>query len=357
MERSVILSVVFSVAISACGGDAGTGDNTDEGSGGSPGPVADAALDVSSSVGGSTADAKAADHVLVDTIAPAPDVRDAAGASHVGTACSTTTDCTPDLGSGLFCSADGLSSVSMSPGTKLPDPACVSLGCTRPATGIPFCDNGHGYCQEWGTDPTTFCFPLCVSVDGAAVVGCTGKDACNSRWSTADSNGVRTGYGFCYGGCTSDADCKGGDFCQKESGYCDTTLLTYTKQLGEFCTSNLTDCWCHWGAGGVAGYCTQFCRTGDAAAACPAGFACDPELGAITRSGQAITRKISPGLGALCLQNCSTDADCPGVGMFKCWASAGMTQKACHSYADPRVPPDSGVEAGADGATDAGGDH
>jgi hypothetical protein len=144
--------------------------------------------------------------------------------------------------------------------------------------------------------------------------------------------------------------------CQKESGYCDKTLLTYPKQLGEFCTSNVTDCWCHWGEGGVAGYCTQFCLTG-AAGACPTGFACDPELGAVTTSGQVITRKISPGLAALCLQNCATDADCPGVGMFQCWASAGMTQKTCHGYADPRVPPDSGLEAGADGATDAGGDH
>jgi hypothetical protein len=188
----------------------------------------------------------------------------------------------------------------------------------------------------------TVCLPQCRHADGEPPEGCVGNDTCYSDSFSVDSHNAVVGYGYCYGGCRSDADCKGGDFCETVTGLCNRTTWTMPKPPGAPCSSS-SDCWCMFGDGQMEGYCLNACVTASTTRGCSAGATCDPELIANVLDGRIVSRTVSPSIAGLCLLDCTADKDCPSGG-FYCWAAPGMAQKTCHRFRDPRVPRDAASE-------------
>jgi hypothetical protein len=204
-------------------------------------------------------------------------------------------------------------------GTIYPDPVCLGRGCDiGDGTSIMGCDHDLGVCLDDGA--SGICLGACAfGADGGALTTpCVGKDACNVLGWGKDASGKLQGVGYCFGGCTADADCKAGNKCQKESGLCVKTVLTYTKAVGDPCTDadakSPAKCECLYLTTTKKGYCSSFCKVGDATTSCPTGFTCSPGLPTKdSTDGSALFSKDPTGIGANCLKNCTTDADCTTI--------------------------------------------
>lgn len=267
------------------------------------------------------------DRVAVDS--GRPTVADAGtDPGTTGLACSSNTECDPrNAGEEApYCST------TLPSGSLYPTPVCIGMPCD-PGDGstIRQCDRGTGVCLA--SDEGGLCLPECrFKDDGAVPVGCEAGNACNIYGWGALEDGSVIGVGYCFGGCRSDADCKRtGERCQVEDGLCRTTIVTYTKALGDACTvttSGNPGCNCIASRTGQ-GYCTRVCRVGEAGT-CPTGFSCDSGLPRTKLLADDIVFSKAPaGISAYCLKNCTTDADCTALGAH-CDESAGMMgQRTC----------------------------
>lgn len=236
----------------------------------------------------------------------------------VGKVCSVDTDC--ELGFGeaddKFCSKTAFTS-----GDTV-NPTAVCLGaCPRPTgDSLTPCDDGQGICLSTGT--AGICFPYCQVAAGGAPQGCVGKNKCNAI-GFGVVQGTVTAVGYCFGGCTSDADCENGDKCQKEDGTCSkpANLVTYTKQVGDTCTrpatGSSTECNCLALGAGQAGVCGHYCLTGTADDAgiagggCPTGFICNGSFPKTSSTGTALFATQPAGVSGNCEKACNVDGDCP----------------------------------------------
>lgn len=187
---------------------------------------------------------------------------------------------------------------------------CVVPSCS-PVTDsktIHYCDgpddpSSPGMCLPYAGSGS-ICLPKCTyDKSGGAAVGCAGKNAC---W--ADTGAPENGTGYCFGGCTKDADCQDGQKCQVDQGLCLQGVTPPTKNIGDACTKSDTNalvCNCLYGTGNT-GYCSSFCVVGGPA--CPAGYSCDSlELRAYGYSTP------NPGTAGYCTKTCAGDAGstCP----------------------------------------------
>lgn len=221
--------------------------------------------------------------------------------------CTTDADCD-------FVDA-GINKCSTSlPVPALPTPRCVSACDPGDGTKLVYCDGDTAMCSKALGDPV--CLPLCVfKNDGAPPLGCEGLNACNPYAFGRDTTtGDFVGVGYCLGGCKADSECPKSTVCQTETSWCVRTRTTYTKTLGEACTSD-TECACFKSSSG--GYCTRACRVGDTP--CPAGYTCDPAL-------PTDFTKLPTGLLGRCLKDCTSDADCINS---KCQQNGGVDHKTC----------------------------
>jgi hypothetical protein len=224
----------------------------------------------------------------------------------VGKGCTTNDDCAPMRSGTNFCSNDG----SFAYGTLYPTPVCLGRSCDRvPGAAITRCDDGHGICVE-NTTLASVCLPACTfDGSGAPPRGCVGLDACIAL---GVEGGV--GVGYCLGGCTRDEDCTLGDICQRDLGFCLRSPFARTMDFGVACTAGTNppevECNCLFPApvSGL-GYCTQFCRVGDARTACPTGHRCSAQVPATLGAEPA-------GMGGNCLRECATDSDCLAINAY-----------------------------------------
>lgn len=244
-----------------------------------------------------------------------------------GKACTSDSDC--DV------TRDGVNKCSdhlFGGGSYSPAPACVGVDCVAGDGTTPTpCDGDTGWCFSTGGGgggSGGICIGGCSfdATSGAAPKGCVVGDVCNYFAHTTDPSGAVRGLGYCFGGCKVDSDCKvRGDRCQIEQGLCMGRLTTFTKKLGDPCTSADAakfppPCNCLAPASGN-GYCTTYCEIGGAA--CPSGYTCDALLPAKDPSSGAPLFSAAPkGLAGFCLKNCTSDADCTALG-GTCGAVAG----------------------------------
>jgi hypothetical protein len=246
---------------------------------------------------------------------------DGATSSYDGTSgkrCQSNADCKGPSGPGVNVCSTSLNIPAF------PTPVCVSPVVCNPGTDgqVHYCDgpddpSSPGVCYAVDRPPEAnrgVCFPQClIPTDGSSVPAsaCQGKNTCNYYGTRVDpaSHGT-VAVGFCYGGCTADADCPANTKCQMNTEECRTTVTPPTKAVGAACTT--TDaasdvCACDYGPSGN-GYCIQACIVGSTTAGCPAGYVCDTGVPASVSGAQA-----DPGLGGNCLATCSVDGGaCPG---------------------------------------------
>jgi len=118
-----------------------------------------------------------------------------------------------------------------------------------------------------------------------------------------------TGAGYCWGGCTQDADCQNGQKCQTDRGECVEGVTPPTKTFGEACVAsdlNTGACNCLYGTSNT-GYCSSMCIEGGPA--CPQGSVCDT-LEARTYGYST----ANTGMGGYCAIACGADAGvCPST--------------------------------------------
>lgn len=255
---------------------------------------------------------------------------DDAGGQYDGTtgkACSTDADCHSPGGPGVnVCTNDGTIFQS---GALFPTPFCFLPAKCDPGTdgGIHFCDgpddpSSPGVCLPTTTPAETgmgICLPQCnFKPDGSAATGCIGKDTCSIYGIGADSSGNPLGIGYCYGGCTSDADCSAAasttpQHCQVDEGIC-LTAVTSDLPAGTGCNSASTPapaCNCITNTNTDLGYCASFCATAGSAtvASCPSGWVCDASLPTtITNAADASVAgwtSANPGMAGYCAPSCS----------------------------------------------------
>ncbi len=291
--------------------------------GASPPSAADAASDAAS------------DAAAIDV---APEVGDAANEAApviddtVGDPCTADSQC-DKTGQGLStCSSD-----TFVAGSVFPTPVCLSDGCdVGDGTAAALCDGARGVCLGAVGQPGS-CFPKCTfDGTGAAPKGCQGLDACNMYDWSVGASGI-AGVGYCYGGCTKSADCAAGEQCQLETGECVTKTDTYTKKVGDPCTdadasATPPHCNCNYDTTTKQGYCTSFCKVGDASVLCPVGFTCSAQLPTTDKAGKPLFSTQPAGIAGSCLKSCAADADCTALGGY-CADLAGG--KACVPGARP----------------------
>ena len=218
--------------------------------------------------------------------------------------------CTSD---GLFGSAGG--------NNLYPSSVCLDIASCDPGTdgNLHFCDgpdspSSPGVCLSTGTAGMGICLPQCAfKPDGSAATGCVGKDVCQVAGFQADpaNPNAAIGVGYCFGGCTSTADCGTGQSCQTDSGLCLKTL-TSDPAVGTACNQNATPaptCNCLSNTTTGLGFCAQFCKTGGPA--CPTGEICDTQL-PITLTGTndasiAGWTTANSGMGGFCSPKCKVD--------------------------------------------------
>lgn len=249
---------------------------------------------------------------------------------HVGATCASDDDCSPRGAS--VCATHPIESTPNAPTFELslPDPVCIMTSCTIPS-GAPLCANGEGFCYQSYPGAPTDCLPLCTYRESAGASLCPGADSCQIRYVDGSTSEL-VGYGICYFGCQSDADCKQGTHCQREYGGCIATPLAFAGSPGEPCT--IADdgvlCNCLYTDRTGAGYCTSSCVTGGSSSSCPAGFVCDVELPSASATGtKSFLEPPPPGLRGYCLKTCAGDTDCAALSS-SCLFSGGMTQATCH---------------------------
>jgi hypothetical protein len=209
-----------------------------------------------------------------------------------------------DCAAGLRCTSD-------LPDPLFPEPVCI--GPCTPAAGPSFCDGIRGLCVPVGSGGA--CVPACRFDSGVAASGCLGRDLCIPYVSTTSTEI----FGLCDGYCVTNNDCDHG-VCQPETGNCVATRRTYTKTVGASCVQGANDCYCMQHPDAANGVCTRVCRS-DGGSACPTGFSCDAQL-------PTAYTAIPAGVQGHCLKNCTTDADCTGLGS-KCLQSGGVARKTC----------------------------
>ncbi|MBI2396045.1 MAG: hypothetical protein HYV09_41160 [Deltaproteobacteria bacterium] len=303
-------------------------------------PAADAGVDVTEVGDTARPDTGVADTGTPDT--------GSTGGDHGGTTgkpCSTNDECDV-TGDGVnMCSIDWYAL-----GSLYPDPVCFGTECAPPEPGsIAACDDGKGWCIDYESGVTR-CFAQChFDTDReTAATGCIGKNACNFHGWTKDEGGPWRGTGYCFGGCTADADCPSGHKCQTEWGECVLKAKHWvaTKAVGEPCTSAdrgtstkppTCSCWMSISLG--KGYCTEFCKVGDSPSSCPDGFTCDALL---PDSEPAPFTAAAKGLAGVCTKNCTDDSECVALGAY-CERGAGMPRKTCQFGSRPGGPVDAGV--------------
>jgi hypothetical protein len=245
-----------------------------------------------------------------------------------GNACSADSDC--DL------HGDGTNACSTSAfgqDTLFPTPICIGRACA-PGDGskIVRCDGDAGICIA--SDTEGVCLPSCT-FDDTTVSGCKGKNGCVPRAVASDASGKPSGIGYCYGGCTEDADCPSGNVCQPETMLCVKTKAVFGKTIGSPCADGdeipdgATDtCDCLQAieptTGELQGYCVQTCIVG-ASSSCPSGFTCDAGL---AKTGETVLTTQAPGLVGTCQKDCATDADCAGLNA-RCVEHAGVGKSTC----------------------------
>ena len=303
------LTMVGSAACSSSSTDPG-GTVKDTGGPGSDGGGTDTAVKPTDGGGGDTnkPDVKPVDSTGTDG---------AVSTSHgetTGKPCTDDTAC-DTTGDGVNACSNALFSL----GTLYPTPVCVGKECDPgDGTTIMSCDVAAGVCLS--TSSGGICLPACGfgATDGAAPKGCQGKDVCNVLGWGKDAAGVLQGVGYCFGGCTADGDCTKGDKCQKESGLCVKAPVTFVKTLGTACTDadakSPAKCECLYLTSTKKGYCSTFCKVGDATTACPTSYTCSPGLPTTdSKDGSALFSKDPAGMAGNCLKNCTADADCTAL--------------------------------------------
>ena len=224
-----------------------------------------------------------------------------------GKACTSDADCVRLYGPGLT----RCSSSVFSPEDYYPTPVCIIPTCSPVTdTTLHFCDgpddsSSPGICVP---DPTSTtggaCIPKCTYDSiGTQPSGCQGKDTCYA-YTGAKQNGI----GYCWAGCTQDADCESGQHCQTDQGLCEKGITPPTKAIGAACTKSDTNagvCNCLYGTMNT-GYCSSFCIVGDTAT-CPTGMVCD----SLEVRAYGYTTP-NTGMAGYCAYPCSSDAAaCP----------------------------------------------
>ena len=242
---------------------------------------------------------------VVDAGQPAVDagqpVVDSGATGAIGATCTgLATDCrlaTPLSG---FCSA-------VSPTTT-----CMATGCTiTSATAVDYCDSNRGVCLGGGT--SNYCVQKCTFGNATtAPTGCSGANTCNAYGFSRDATGVVSGVGYCFGTCTSTAECATGFLCQTETGLCTTSAnyRTYTLAVGSTCTAGTTTTCNCLGRTGQSGVCTKACVVGRAGT-CATGFSCSPDVPKTFSDGSSAFTATPSGLAGNCLKSCTVNAECP----------------------------------------------
>jgi hypothetical protein len=203
-------------------------------------------------------------------------------------------------------------------GPLYPTPVCIQVDPPECAaddgTTVVSCNGDRGVCLRTGGGE--LCLPSCsFADDGAAPVGCTGRDVCNVFGWGRNTSGALDGVGFCFGGCRADGDCPKDSACQVEDGLCFKTKTAYPKSIGTACTKSeaagaLPPCNCLYGSTTSLGYCSVFCVVGKTS--CDAGFVCSAQLPTSDATG-ALFHRDPVGIAGNCVKSCSTNADCSGM--------------------------------------------
>ena len=240
-----------------------------------------------------------------DDVVDAPD----SGPRVAGKSCTKKEECDPSGTTGATCL------------TQAPTPICYGGKCS-PATAEPTlssCGGDDTVCLDDGLGGG-ICVPLCL-FDGKSdelTMRCLGKDSC---WFVGNAliSGVGYGYGRCEGRCGSDPDCPTGTRCQND-GSCVPSPTAYSGAIGDACAAadDGVKCACVYGLSTKLGYCSKFCRVGDAS--CPAGFTCDADV------PTAFAKIPSTGMLGNCLKDCTADAECTNG---YCDSHAGVGHKTC----------------------------
>jgi hypothetical protein len=118
---------------------------------------------------------------------------------------------------------------------------------------IHFCDgpdlpSSPGICYPLTTPPTSGegeCLPACTyALDGSAPTGCPTGDTCFPINAFGfDTNNNPIAFGYCQGTCQADSDCSplgAGYVCQVDIGACTKTPLKRTKSIGQACSAPTT---------------------------------------------------------------------------------------------------------------------
>jgi len=237
---------------------------------------------------------------------PAPYV----GADTVGQPCIDDTQCDPLEHGSARCSI-----YAFTIGPLNPTGVCIDQECDPARTD---CDHGRGVCNAG------LCLPKCTfGRAGESPSGCIGKNACVAfGGASIPADGGDLLLGYCLGGCATDGDCASVKaLCQRENGRCVSSLAPFTKNLGDSCTSadDGKACACRWNRTTKVGFCTQFCRIGDA---CASGWVCDAALPEGTATAQPT------GLAGTCAKTCATDGECAALNA-RCVGGAGLATKVC----------------------------
>jgi hypothetical protein len=219
-------------------------------------------------------------------------------------------------------------SVLFNGGELYPTGVCLMPVKCDPCGGTTPCDNLIHGCD--GVDPAApgvclptgsgggVCLPVCsFKADGSPPVGCVGKDACNAYGFEATTTPA-SGIGYCFGGCTADADCIAGEKCDTTTGLCQKTVTPPSKAFGSACTMadatmNPPSCNCIYNTTTNLGFCTSFCTVGGTQ--CPTGWFCETEeprtLPSAGDGSVAGFSSENTGLGGFCVPSCQVGA--PGA--------------------------------------------
>jgi hypothetical protein len=338
------LAAVAILVVGGCGG--GSGGSTATGGGaGSTGVDAAAPADDA----GSIAIHREAGGGGVGTIGDSGSAATSSSAASAGTTsmydntlgnvCQSDLDCEPAGGPGVnTCSLTTFSEAIF------PTAVCIQKSCDPGTDGAThFCDgpdapSSPGVCVNLGgTPPTGLCLPTCLfASDGSAAVGCQANDACVlydfGTLAVAPAGGAGTtliGVGYCFGGCTKDADCPTGNLCQVNEGICVKSVAAPTKTIGTACTAadngssaSAATCDCFLNSSTMKGACSQFCLVGSTADPCPSGYVCDAlEPTELTDQAGASMPGFptqNAGLAGSCVATCTDEGGTCGASMFSC---------------------------------------